>query len=42
MVGRQRNREVINVGQMLDDRLLVIGPQVDAVGEVRSGYRHRS
>jgi hypothetical protein len=35
MVSRQRNREVIDVGQMCDDLLLV-------VGEVCLGYRHRS
>jgi hypothetical protein len=42
MVGRQRDRQVLDVGQMLDNLLLVVGPQVDTVGEVRSGYRYRS
>jgi hypothetical protein len=38
MVNCQRNREVIDIGQMLDDLLLVVGPEVDAVGEVRSVF----
>jgi hypothetical protein len=33
MVGRQRNREVVDVGHVLDDALAIVSPCVDAEGE---------
>jgi hypothetical protein len=34
MVGRHRNLEILYVGHVLNDALAVVGPLVDAIGEM--------
>ena len=34
MVGRHRNLEILYVGQVLNDALAIVGPLVDAIGEM--------